>query len=1044
MIRGLGGIGKSEAALAYAEQEKGNYSACVYLDATTTKALLLSFSTIAENLAVLSKEVASANAHGRGWENAVHAVKNWLTTRPSKWLMVFDNHDSPEEIDIHQYLPQHSYGDILITSRHQHSGNLGKPFDLDVLTEDEAVHLILHLARGDIPYTDVHKQRAKVISRYLGFLPLGLELAGTYIRQTDDKNLKDYASWIEEQGEEVLRETMDQSPRQRFLSPYQQSIFETWKRTLYELEKQSPDAYQLFLLMACYDPVLLHADLFRAAAQIKSYWTTCGRLDLLTPMQGRVPKFLLSTATDHHGLWSLRRFKSSLAKLESFSLIKKEWHVEEERREANPSSFSIGIHPLLQLWAVADMDSETRKRTAKDAIWTFLHSLDDCAEHSNADVLQFPSPRASIKSHNHLRRLRYANVGQFLGVFRSVMDNTRDQLQVRKPAEVHLLLRSGQFQTGAGGIFDTYLELVLALQDFRILLDQLTSPAFDPLGILDSLPESELSNTYAVMIAFQQTRLRNQDYDINQILQLSTDYLAGKSEYATLLLSNCGITNDQVHPQKLAKWSLHVQNAIQGMLSPRKEVEDSMLTLAAAAQLATTFSYSTGVAYHNNTNLRADFMNFPDQERHEGIGTSIVVSEVALRSLQILDAFQSIFESKLSITEPRLSSSAQLQLQLSFAFHCLREGRPDEAAQVYDAALTNARLLKGDEIEHQLRKQIDYAFHAHKTRAEDFVTVERVVKSLDPGASKIQDSRELFPAVMRTWAKLLPKTLLQSEFPSQKHRRRLWYPMSVTRKYRTLLLGPDDEPAKSDSSSNAIKSERTEQRGETKGNGKGKAVYDPELSISDSESEHIKAVGRAKRKEKGKMYDPGLSTDDSVSGSEHQSRRGRKETTESHFDQNSSEESLSEEEVEVSDSLRISSSPAWRTFLAERANAESEVAAIQHGLYNLPKSALPAYATRRLDSPEIPSNDVANATPAERFISKLYPDPPPQAVDDVNQLMIKTLTGKTITLFFDPDNTTSWLKYAIQDKEGIPWDQQRIIFEGKQLEDERTLRSYNM
>jgi len=110
--------------------------------------------------------------------------------------MVFDNHDSPEDIEIYQYVPQYGQGDILVTSRHQNSVNLGKPFDLDVLTEREAVRLILHLSRGDAPHEDVHKQRAKIISRYLGFLPLNLEVAGVYIRLTKDKYLKGYTDGI--------------------------------------------------------------------------------------------------------------------------------------------------------------------------------------------------------------------------------------------------------------------------------------------------------------------------------------------------------------------------------------------------------------------------------------------------------------------------------------------------------------------------------------------------------------------------------------------------------------------------------------------------------------------------------------------------------------------------------------------------------------------------------------------------------------------------------------------------------------------------------
>ena len=60
------------------------------------------------------------------------------------------------------------------------------------------------------------------------------------------------------------------------------------------------------------------------------------------------------------------------------------------------------------------------------------------------------------------------------------------------------------------------------------------------------------------------------------------------------------------------------------------------------------------------------------------------------------------------------------------------------------------------------------------------------------------------------------------------------------------------------------------------------------------------------------------------------------------------------------------------------------------------------------------------------------------------QLFVKTLTGKTITLDVNPDQRLDNLKWMIRCFEGVPWIQQRIIFAGKQLEDNRTLGDYNI
>jgi tetratricopeptide (TPR) repeat protein len=231
-LTGLGGVGKTQVALAYLREHPDEYGLVWWLRAEQA-------STLAEDYAALAdaKQLTDSAA---SIADKTAAVSRWLQTTDERWLLVFDNAADAEAID--PYLPSDtSRGRVLVTSRDRLWPEVAT-IQVQPLARAESVRFL-----GD--HTPSDPQTAAALAELLGDLPLALEQARAYLAATS----RPAAAYLQDLHRELAgrsRELLGAGTP----AHYQATVATTWALSVQQAQAEAPSAAELLVLLAFLAP----------------------------------------------------------------------------------------------------------------------------------------------------------------------------------------------------------------------------------------------------------------------------------------------------------------------------------------------------------------------------------------------------------------------------------------------------------------------------------------------------------------------------------------------------------------------------------------------------------------------------------------------------------------------------------------------------------------------------------------------------------------------------------------------------------------------
>ncbi len=321
VLSGLGGIGKTQAAVEYAFRYGDDYTHVFWMQAANRETLVADCVALAELLDLSEKAEQDQ-------QRVVVAVKRWLATHAG-WLLILDNAD--DLIQAQEFLPTRHQGYILFTTRAQAVGALAANIEMEQLSPQEGALLLLRWTKRLDMNTSLEQAQAEDraaaerIAMEMDGLPLALVQAGAYVEETGC-SLADYLRLYATHRKDLL------ARRSRLVLDYPETVATTWSLSFQQIEQQNPLAADVLCLCAFLAPDAIPEELLaRGAAELGTALGTAA-----------AEPFKLNEA---------------LAVLLRYSLVRR-----------NGSTHMLSIHRLVQTVLKESMDQQTQRAWAERTV----------------------------------------------------------------------------------------------------------------------------------------------------------------------------------------------------------------------------------------------------------------------------------------------------------------------------------------------------------------------------------------------------------------------------------------------------------------------------------------------------------------------------------------------------------------------------------------------------------------------------------------------------------------------------------------------------